>query len=479
MIEFLLKIIFLFAIIVFAIKYFFVWMNKVNNVNSQNENEKIEEIVEEKDFKEENTFSSNSTKRILIIAISVILIEIIFLIITTYILSNLVDLNSKFIEPHIDGIYSVFVIFIILILTILLIVVYFLYGSFKNKESNKIKKTSIILIAISILLSAHPIKGNLKLLKEEYEVSEKIKKIPFCFISLSCNLENAFPFIPELNPYYYENFNIVPNKIFYAFKYQNGDAIVVYNNKFGVVNKKGKFLIKPIYECIKDYRNGIALIYKGKLDDCFQSGQFCAIDTNNQIIINSENKNLKFLSDNIIMEFGKKQNETIKLYNNQGKIILNKKYIDCTKFNNGIALARFINKYSIYSSIIDTLGNNLYFCKNREFLYVFKSYIINKILQNYEVLENKNGVFSYLEKPRKREEIIQNFDFARSLNYDGASLEKDEKNAYENYFMLMKFYPDNENEIPFDSTKIFIKNDSLNFELTFYMKDNSLKYRKL
>lgn len=53
---------------------------------------------------------------------------------------------------------------------------------------------------------------------------------------------------------------IIKNKYEYAKNFNKGVAIVMSDKKYGLINEKGEEIIKPIYENIREFKNGYAFI---------------------------------------------------------------------------------------------------------------------------------------------------------------------------------------------------------------------------
>jgi hypothetical protein len=108
--------------------------------------------------------------------------------------------------------------------------------------------------------------------------------------------------------------------------------------------------------------------------------------------------------------------------------------------------------------------------------------VINQIVRRYNVLiyDKEQHKYVFLEKPLRRSSFLNDFNYQELRGVEREYPPRNDYKAFQNYFKSMHHYGWNyENyRIP-DSTRIHVKNDTLNYQLTFYFKNNSLKYKKL
>ncbi len=278
------------------------------------------------------------------------------------------------------------------------------------------------------------------------------------------------------------NANIIfPNVLDYGdWDFSKGSAKIVKNHKFGIIDSKGNILITPIYNCIKEYRNGLALFYQGPKEGCFANGEFGLVNGNNDTLVKPSKMNkISFLSDNVYM-VQDNSSSSIKLYNFKGELLRDKKDIYCSEFFNGKAY--LLNDSLEYRAmLIDTNANILFKsqCSDEDRLY--ELYVKNQIIRNYQIIEydSLKRSYEFLNKPIKRQIPLNEFSYDEISKLEDTYVlsnsyyvrrhrHRKDYVAYEAYFKSLRLYCNH------DSAQIDISNDSLKFRLIYYLKNDSL-----
>jgi len=276
------------------------------------------------------------------------------------------------------------------------------------------------------------------------------------------------------------NANVIfPNVLDYGdWNFSNGSAKIVKNHKFGIIDTKGNFLISPIYNCIKEYRNGLAIFYQGPKEACFTEGEFGLVNGNNDTLVKPNHLNkISFLSDNVYM-VQDNSSSTIKLYNFKGELLRDRKDIYCSEFSNGKAYLRN-DSLEFRAMLIDTNANTVLKSHYPDERRLYELYVKNQIIKNYQIIEydSLNRKYVFLEKPVKRPFPLEKFSYysisGKTKVYYHPSYKlrhRDDYLAYESFFKNLIVYSN------YDSAQIVISNNNQNFRLMFYLENDSLKF---
>lgn len=274
---------------------------------------------------------------------------------------------------------------------------------------------------------------------------------------------------------------IYPTNLNFGSNFKDGYAKVVPDDKFGIINKAGDFALPPVYQCIREYNNEVAIFYTGRIKGCFENGKFGAVNFMEDTIIKPSSGMLEFISPGVIRKEIPGELPKIVLYNTKGKVIRNENDTYCSSFKYRMAVVSGYKPDS-YSTIIDTQEREVLDSRESAFGELIDIYVINQIVRRYNILtyDKEQHKYVFLEKPFRRSSFLKDFNYQELRGVEREYPPRNDYKAFQNYFKSMHHYGSNfeDNRIP-DSTRIHVKNDTLNYQLTFYFKNNSLKYKKL
>lgn len=111
-----------------------------------------------------------------------------------------------------------------------------------------------------------------------------------------------------------------------AFKANEGMAIVKKGKKWGYVNNKGKEVIKPKYDDAYNFSEGMAVVKKGK--------KYGYIDKKGKEVVKAKYDKAGGFSDGMALV---KKGENLFYINKKGKAVLKPKYDDIYQFSEGLA----------------------------------------------------------------------------------------------------------------------------------------------
>jgi len=119
------------------------------------------------------------------------------------------------------------------------------------------------------------------------------------------------PFKYPVSPYYYMNFKYLNNKL-YPDDVLLNEGLAIFldpeSNKYGYINKRGRYVIQPKYDLCGKFSNGLAMIMKAEKIDSSTTE----------------------LSTNTVRKFG--------YINKEGQIIIEPKYTSATDFSEGLCI---------------------------------------------------------------------------------------------------------------------------------------------
>ena len=113
-----------------------------------------------------------------------------------------------------------------------------------------------------------------------------------------------------------------------AFTFQDGVAIVVLGNKFGAIDKAGKFTIQPTYEY------GLWNMGEGLVGFNDKNGKAGFMDKNGNIIVPAIYTSIGEVSDGLITNAGK---EKCGYLNKKGEVVIPEMYYSARPFSEGLA----------------------------------------------------------------------------------------------------------------------------------------------
>ncbi len=295
----------------------------------------------------------------------------------------------------------------------------------------------------------HRFKDTLQTNSEYYDTIFGLKDanniiiLPACYSDISDFNEGIARIVKYENETPYFNYidttgKIISNNFFsYGSIYNDGKAIVVFDEKFGVINNNGKFLIEPIHDCIRNFKNNFAILYtgdiKGSYDNCFYSGKSFLINLKGDTIIDSTNYLLDFVSNKYIVK--SKYDSTLgwynkKLLNFNGNIIRDKNDYDYSSYTNGKVIVH--EKYDTLF-IADSTGKNIDSKIFTNLDTIYKLLVFNKLIENYELIFWNDNIdnYEFYTKPKKRK-LKTNFNFENIID-------KKKREIYINYIEKMYF----------------------------------------
>ncbi|ADQ07812.1 conserved hypothetical protein [Caldicellulosiruptor hydrothermalis 108] len=161
-----------------------------------------------------------------------------------------------------------------------------------------------------------------------------------------------------------------------------GRGIINKDGKYGVVDKSGKIVIKPIYSWL-----GFPI---NKLFPASISNKFGVLDINGNIVVKFEYDSIGYFFDNLALA---QKGTKFGYINSQGKEIIPFEYDYATDFNNGLAIVQ----KGDYSMVIDR--------KNDTKVKVKKPYFFLNISEGIAVVENNRklkGFYIFRELSNKR-----------------------------------------------------------------------------
>ena len=173
----------------------------------------------------------------------------------------------------------------------------------------------------------------------------------------------------------------------------DGIFVVKEKNKYGIINLKGDYIVKPIYRYISNKKNGYFLIE----DEEYKYG---VIDSVGNVVVNPKYKEISVTKYGFIVCEGVKKNGFIGF---NGKIIIPLKYSNVVLEKFGlISLSKYKNNSFLYG-LKDVNGNTILKCKYDD---------ITIITKDKYLVHRENKVFIYLRDGKK----IMNLD--SRLYYD-------------------------------------------------------------
>ncbi|MCK4667350.1 WG repeat-containing protein [Candidatus Dependentiae bacterium] len=213
---------------------------------------------------------------------------------------------------------------------------------------------------------------------------------------------------------------IIPCKYTKAWDFKEGIAVVVENDKYGVINKKGEYIIKPIYE-------GMNSEFSEEVIGVKINGQWGYIDKKGNWVIDpkfNEDYVSRF-SDGLAVVYRKNYNDNDYLINKKGIIIFENRFHFICPFNDG--KARYSRKEKInhsekyYEGVIDIHGNILWEKSSKSFhsdLYYSKG-----LLRAY-VEDNRIVVWGFLDE-KGEWAIFPQFEYVSDFKNGFARVEED------------------------------------------------------